>query len=503
MLSGFFGINEGDKMEPKKIDDVRLSKPEFDVSKLSKLLQRSRVSDEKYDRILHSVGRSYKNLLKLRYYGVEKVPDAVVYAGGKKDILHLIEFCEKEGIACVPFGGGTSVVGGVDVQGIEKPVISLDMTELSELVSVDKKSRIARVQVGVRGPELENKLREFGLALRHYPQSFHFSTLGGWIATRSAGHFSSRYGKIEDMVQSIEVITPRGIVETFDVPSSACGPDIVRLFAGSEGILGVIVEAVIRCHLVPQKKLSTSFEFGDFYSACESARTIIQHGIFPPLMRILDEREYMLSSLLSGGKYDGGALFILGFEADEENYEVVEKEFDFARKICVRMGGKNEGVKKFEEWKKEYFEQPYLRDFLMDFSLVVDTLETATVWSNLMNLYWRVREAIESEVFSESMGGVSCRITHVYESGASLYFSFFAKAKRGEEEALWWKIKKSASDAISSAGGTISHHHGVGRDHKIWAEKELHGTMFLMKGMKKLLDPSGIMNPGAVFDIDF
>ncbi|MCS7212855.1 MAG: FAD-binding oxidoreductase [Candidatus Calescibacterium sp.] len=495
ILSGFLGISEKDYFEPVNLNYFKLPEPKINLENLN-----LNFSTERYERVLHSSGRSYKNLVRLKRGNIKTFPDAVVYPRSKEDIIRLLEFCDINNIACIPFGGGTSVVGGVDTYEIEKPVITIDMKKMADVVSADMKSKTARVMAGIRGPELEDKLRRFGLASRHYPQSFYFSTLGGWIAARSAGHFSSRYGKIEDMVQSIEVITPKGIISNHDFPSTACGPDIPRIFTGSEGIFGIITEATIICHLPPEKKLSTSFVFPSFEQAAECSRYIVQKGIFPPLMRILDEREYMLSSILSGGKIDSGSLFIVGFEADQENQDVVESEFQFVRKICERFGGKDEGKKKFEDWKKEYFEQPYLRDVLMDFCVIVDTLETATSWSNLMNLYTKVKESMEKAIFSESIGGVSCRITHIYESGASLYFTFFAKGKHGYEEEFWWKIKKAASDAISENGGTISHHHGVGRDHKIWAKKELKESLTLIKSIKNSLDPKNIMNPGNLVD---
>jgi alkyldihydroxyacetonephosphate synthase len=501
VLRSFLGISEEDFSPSLNLEQINLPEPKIDYQLLQKKLKSSSVSVERYDRVLNSSGKSYKNLVRLRKGTIKNFPDAVVYVKDKNDIFEVLSFCEDEKIACIPRGGGTSVVGGVDTEEISSPVLVCDLTYLNKVVDVDTKSLSARVQAGVRGPNLEEQLRNYGLALRHYPQSFYFSTLGGWIAARSAGHFSSRYGKIEDMIQSIEVITPRGVVKNFDVPSTACGPDIPRTFAGSEGILGIITEAVVKCHKIPTKKFSTAFVFPDFETACEVARKIIQSEIYPPLLRILDEREHMISSLLSGRPYDGGALLLLGFESDDQTEDIVRAEFEKTSQICIKSGGKDEGKVRFEDWKKEYFEQPYLRDVLLDFCIVVDTLETATSWSNLMNLYRRVKEAMEQAIFSETLGGVTCRVTHVYTTGASLYYSFFAKAQKGKEEELWWKIKKAASDAISNYGGTISHHHGVGRDHKIWAQKELKDSLVFLKGLKISLDPKNIMNPGAVLDI--
>jgi alkyldihydroxyacetonephosphate synthase len=500
ILSGFLGLNKDDFSPSITLDKIKVEPPEINIEEIRKKLKSSVITSDKYERVLHSSGKSYKNLIRLRKGKVKKFPEAVIYIKDKREIETILEWCEKNEVACVPYGGGTSVVGGVDVEDIKKPVITCDLTELNRVISADEKSLTATVEAGVRGPNLEQQLRKFGMALRHYPQSFMLSTLGGWIASRSAGHFSSRYGKIEEMIQSIEVITPKGVIRSFDVPATACGPDIPRLFAGSEGTLGIIVSATIKCHRIPTKKFSTSFIFPDFQSACEAARIIIQSEINPPLLRILDEREFMISSLVSGGNFNGGSLLLLGFEADNENEKTIEAEFEKSKEICQKLGGKEEGKRKLDDWKNEYFEQPYLRDVLMDFCIVVDTLETATNWSNLMNLYEKVKTAIENAIFSHTLGGVSCRVTHVYTSGASLYFSFFAKSKKDEEEELWWEIKKSASDAISKGKGTISHHHGVGRDHKKWAEIELKDSLILLKGIKEFLDPRKILNPGAIFD---
>lgn len=496
VLSGILGVSEKEYVEPVKLESIKIPEPRI------KIKGNLDVRYDKYERVLHSSGRSYKNLVRLKRGNIKRFPDAVVYPKSKQDVIDIIEFCSNNGIGCIPFGGGTSVVGSVDTYDIdpERPVITVDMKSMSDVIEADVKSKTAKVMAGITGPNLEEKLRKFGLASRHYPQSFYFSTLGGWIASRSAGHFSSRYGKIEDMIESLEVITPKGIVRNHGFPSTACGPDIPRIFTGSEGIFGIITEAVIRCHKIPEKKISTSFLFPSFERAAECARNIVQNGIFPPLIRILDEREYMISSVLSGNTIESGSLLIVGFEADEENQKVVESEFEFVRRVCQKFGGTDEGKKRFEDWKKEYFEQPYLRDLLMDFCIIVDTLETATSWSNLINLYKKVKEGMESVIFSESIGGVSCRITHVYESGASLYFTFFAKAKFGYEEEFWWKIKKKASDTISENGGTISHHHGVGRDHKIWARKELKDSLIVIKAIKNNLDPKNIMNPENLID---
>ncbi len=501
ILSGILGISEDKDYSPAvSLDDVKISHPQIDVDRLRQELKDSEVSIAKYDRVVSAGGKSYKNLLRARYGKIENPPDAVVFISSVDDIKRVFEFCQKNDIVCVPRGGGTSVVGGVDTYDISKPKIVLDMTRFNSVLDVDVKSRIAKVQAGIRGPDLEDQLRTYGVSVRHYPQSYYFSTLGGWIASRSAGHFSSRYGKIEDMILALEVVTPAGVVKNLAFPSTACGPNIPQLFAGSEGIFGVITTAEIKLHPIPSKKFSSAFVFPDFESASETARRIIQLGINPPLMRILDEREQMVSAVLSSSPLKPGALFLIGFEAEDENEQIIRSEFEFVKKICVKCGGVEEEKRTFEDWKKEYFAQPYLRDVLMDYSIVVDTLETATSWSNLMNLYSNVKSAMENAIFSKSVGGVGCRITHIYESGASLYFTYFAKSKKGEEEDFWWSIKSSASDAIVSHGGTISHHHGVGRDHKKWAKSELKDVIPLLYKVKMSLDPKNIMNPGVIFD---
>jgi len=352
ILRSFLGISEEDFSPSLNLEQINLPEPKIDYQLLQKKLKSSSVSVERYDRVLNSSGKSYKNLVRLRKGTIKNFPDAVVYVKDKNDIFEVLSFCEDEKVACIPRGGGTSVVGGVDTEEISSPVLVCDLTYLNKVVDVDTKSLAARVQAGVRGPNLEEQLRNYGLALRHYPQSFYFSTLGGWIAARSAGHFSSRYGKIEDMIQSIEVITPRGVVKNFDVPSTACGPDIPRTFAGSEGILGIITEAVVKCHKIPTKKFSTAFVFPDFETACEVARKIIQSEIYPPLLRILDEREHMISSLLSGRPYDGGALLLLGFESDDQTEDIVRAEFEKTSQICIKSGGKDEGKVRFEIGKR-------------------------------------------------------------------------------------------------------------------------------------------------------
>ena len=487
------GVTEKDFSPSLSLDDIQIPDPALSLDDFGNL--KDKVSVSKYDRVLHSVGRSYRDLIKVRR-GKIRPPDAVFYPETDEDIVELFELCYRKNWCVVPFGGGTNVVGCIETDEVEgnwNAVLVADLTRMRKILDVDEKSMTARVQCGIRGPDLENELRKFNLALRHYPQSFYFSTLGGWIATRSAGHFSSRYGKIENMIDSLKVITPQGKVEVFPFPQTAVGPDWKKLFTGSEGIFGIITEAVLRCHRIPKYKFSTSFEFSSFEVGAEALRTIVQNEIFPPLLRLLDEWEYMVSSMLSGDTAQG-ALLLVGFEADDDNVDVIRLEFEYAKKICERMGGKEKGKRKFEQWKDEYFKQPYIRDFLLDWSVLVDTLETATTWSNLMNLYRKTREAMLNAM--EGQGFVLCRITHVYPSGASLYFSFFRKVEKGGEIETWWRIKKAASDAILENGGTISHHHGVGRDHKAWAHKELGSWIDFLKKIKKNFDPKGILNPG-------
>lgn len=503
---------------PPQLDDLTLPEAKLTDAVCDPLVQVvgvENVRTSRVERISHAVGRSYPNLLALRSGRLEAAPNAVVYPGSAAEIAAVLKACGKHGVAVVPFGGGTSVVGGVDASA--DPQISLDLTRMNRLISADRKSLTARFEPGLTGPEVEQALTDHGLTLGHYPQSWEFATIGGWVATRSAGQASTGYGRIEDAVLGLECVTPAGTIKTLTTPASAAGPDLRELLVGSEGALGVITEVTVRVRVKPDTLRYEGWSFADFASGVEAFRHMEQSGDVPDIARLSDEAETSLSIALGStggiaervGKaylkargHANGCLVIVGWEGTADS---VRRRRTLTRARLSDGGGARLGGKVGESWVKNRFRIPYLRDQLIARGMMVDTLETATVWSNLPALYRAITDALERSIAeSGSKPLVMCHISHLYTSGASLYFTFAGLQQPGQEFEQWQKIKAAASDAIVEAGGTISHHHAVGRDHARWAHQEIGplGTQTL-RAVKRQLDPGGIMNPGKlIFDGD-
>jgi alkyldihydroxyacetonephosphate synthase len=417
--------------------------------------------------------------------------------------------CAVERAAVVPFGGGTSVVGGVEplADGFAGAV-SLDLGLLTEVAEIDKTSLTARLGAGMLGPEVERRLGEEGLTLGHFPQSFEYSTLGGWVATRSAGQASSGYGRIDELVEGLRFIAPAGELNPRERPASAAGPELRQLLIGSEGVLGVVCEATLRVRPAPQQRRYEGWSFKSFAEGCEALRVLSQADATPDVARLSDEAETGLSFAVAppGGRgervlkrylrmagHERGCMAIVGFEGAEED---VERRRLRAAALLRAGGGLSLGRRPGEAWYHGRFSGPYLRDELLTRGLLVDTLETATTWSNLAALYEAVGAALRRTLGPRSL--VMCHVSHLYRSGASLYFTFLSGQS---EDALgqWRTVKEAASRAIVEGGGTITHHHGVGRDHLPWMDAEVGELgLGLLRAAKERLDPAGVMNPGKL-----
>ncbi len=458
------------------------------------------VRTEEEDRIAHSVGKSYLDLLAFRVGLPLEVTDAVARPSNVEDVRQVVAWAVDEGIALIPFGGGTSVLGGLrPLRGNHRAVVTVDLRRLNRVLEIDETSLLVVAQAGILGPELEKMLQARGFTLGHYPQSFHFSSLGGWIATRSSGHLSGKYGRIEDMVQALRLITPEGEIETRSVPARSTGPEFREMILGSEGFLGIIVEAVLRIHRKPEATERRVVLFPDFPGATEVCRQMVQAGIVPALVRIADEEEAATILAVAGQEVeDVPSLVLLGFEGPGSE---VESGMQRALDHWTERGGMELDSEAAALWEEEYYRTPYLRDELMDRGFLVETLETAAGWSALRNLYRDVRGALHN-VFAEHgiEGLVLCHLSHAYRDGASLYFTVLGSQLRGHEAAQWGVLKEAAMKAIFR-WGTLSHHHGIGLDHRAWMREE-HGEAALkaLAGLKKALDPSGIMNPGKLLE---
>jgi alkyldihydroxyacetonephosphate synthase len=482
------------------------------------------VGSDLADRAFHARGDSYRDLLDLRAGHLDPLPDAIVYPKSAAACAGAIAVANEAGIAVVPFGGGTSVVGGVSpLRGQHRAVVAIDTTKMDRLISVDRDSMTATAEAGIYGPFLEQKLNAEGLMLGHFPQSFEFSTLGGWIAARGAGQQSNRYGKAEHWLVSARLATPVGPWGTEGYPASAAGMRLTDLVAGSEGTLGIITDATIALHERPLARDYRAYLFRSFAEGREAVREIVQAEIPAASLRLSDEDEthfYGALGRLQGPpkfkhRIEDGYLGLRGFggakcamiTGAEGDAELVAYARSRIAAIARKHGGLGVGTGPADRWFKGRFHGPYLRDPLMDRGLGVDTLETATPWSNVPTLYQAVRtallEAMQAEAgVSGGRGICLAHISHSYADGASLYFTYVWPRARGGREAeiaQWEAIKGAASDAIAANGGTISHHHGAGTDHARWMVAEKGPVaMDLLRALKATLDPKGIMNPGKL-----
>ncbi|HTA35509.1 MAG TPA: FAD-binding oxidoreductase [Solirubrobacteraceae bacterium] len=471
------------------------------------------VRDDHGERVLHAAGKGYPDLVRLREGRPDGAPDAVVSPRDAEQLRAVIELCSRESIAVVPFGGGTSVVGGVSpLRGEHGAVIALDTVRLDGLVGIDRESRTVTVGGGMRAPALERELARHGLTLGHYPQSFEYVSLGGCAATRSAGQASSGYGAIERMIAGLKLVSPVGEIALQPQPASAAGPSLRQLAIGSEGTLGVISELSLRVREAPRERIYEGVFFEDFAAGVEALRALAQHGASPDVARLSDEAETQMSLALAGSGgvkgrlgrlylgargYADGCLAIFGFEGDERQAPARRAR---AIELVRAHGGLPVGRSPGQAWLAGRFAAPYLRDELMTLGVMVETLETATQWSNLRRLHRAVGEAIGRALRDGGTPGlVMCHVSHLYETGASLYFTLIARQRVEDPLAQWREAKHAASQAIVEHGGTITHHHAVGRDHAPWLGDEIGATgVRALRAVKEELDPAGVMNPGKL-----
>jgi alkyldihydroxyacetonephosphate synthase len=464
------------------------------------------------DRLRHATGRGYIDLARLRNGALAAAPDAVVMPPDGEALRRAIEVCAAERVAIVPFGGGTSVVGGVEpLRGSHERMISLDLGALRG-VEIDRHSLTARLGAGLRGPEAEAALGREGLTLGHFPQSFEYATIGGFAATRSAGQASSGYGRFDALVSSVRLQTPVGEISTLETPHSAAGPALRELAIGSEGVLGVIPDVSVRVRPAPAIRRYEAWMAESFEAGSEIVRGLAQGPGLPTVIRVSDEEETEGTLALSGPRglsgslFDrylgvrgrrGGALLIAGFEGDEES--VTRRRALTVR--ALRAGGAAYlGQAAGNAWEHGRYQGPYLRDTLMGMGAMVETLETSHTWSRYGELHAAAAGAIRGGLEGQGTPGlVFCHLSHAYADGASLYFTFISRARRGAELEQWAAVKRAACEAIVAHGGTITHHHAVGRDHAPYMEPEVGETgLAALRALKERLDPSGIMNPGKL-----
>jgi len=501
----------GNAEEPVPLDAVEVRSPRLKApASLGDLF-----TDEKYERVSRALGKAYRDVVRGFRGEFENPPDLVALPRDESEIEAVLSWAEAEGAAVIPFGGGTSVVGGVEGRLGERPFVSLDLRRLDRVLEVDATSMAARIQAGATGPRLEEQLREHGLTLRPFPQSFEYATLGGWVATRAGGHFATLYTHIDDLVESVRAITPRGAWESRRLPGSGAGPSPDRALIGSEGILGVIAESWVRVRPRPTFKTSCGVEFGDFLAAAGAVREISQSGLYPSNCRLLDALEAGTTGAGSGEK----SLLVLGFESA---HHPVDAPMELALAIAREHGGAPGEVRASEggessgggedavgAWRNAFLFAPYLRDTFVACGVLSDTFETAITWDRFEDFHATVMDGVRRKVAEvcdapadgEGAPRVSCRFTHVYPDGPAPYFTVMAPAIRGGEVEQWDEIKAAASEAVIEGGGTITHHHAVGRDHRPWYDRQRPAPFAAaLRAAKAELDPGAVLNPGVLVD---
>jgi alkyldihydroxyacetonephosphate synthase len=499
-LASHLGLAARELEQPVPLERVRLRAPRVAApGELAAI-----VDTDVHARASHALGKSYADVVNGFRGRFEEPPDCVAHPRDEGDLERLLEWCSAERVAAIPYGGGTSVVGGVSprIDAVYNGAVSIDLRALDRVLELDPVSRAARIQSGAAGPVLEEQLGEHSLTLRHFPQSFEFSTLGGWIATRAAGHFATVRTHIEDFLEAVRAITPAGVWASRRLPGSGAGVSPDRMLAGSEGTLGIITEAWVRVQPRPAHRRSAGVRFETFAAGAECVRELSQSGLEPANCRLIDPAEARLS--MAGDGTD--ALLVLGFEStDHEVAEAMRR----ALEICAAHGGRTSGERAAAQsdavgtWRQAFLAAPYMRDVFVAMGVLSETFETAITWDRFPAFHARVAGAA-SDAVREACGEgglVTTRFTHVYPDGPAVYFTVIAPATRGEEVAQWAQIKRAASDAVLAEGGTITHHHAVGRDHRPWYEHQRPEPFAeALRAAKAALDPAGVMNPGVLFE---
>jgi alkyldihydroxyacetonephosphate synthase len=495
-----------------RLEEFRLPAPEPLPAAIAEAVGEEAVFTAAEDRLRHATGRGYADLARLRGGALDAAPDAVAVPVDDEALGRLLAACAAEGVAVVPFGGGTSVVGGVEpLRGEHSRLISLDLGALRG-VEVDARSMTARLGAGLRGPEAEAALEREGVTLGHFPQSFEYATIGGFAATRSAGQASSGYGRFDALVSAVRLLAPVGELRTLETPHTAAGPALREVAIGSEGTLGVIPEVSVRVRPAPAVRRYEAWIAESFEAGAEIVRALAQGPGLPEVIRVSDEEETAGTLALSGprgaagalfGGYlglrrrRGGALIVVGLEGEAES---VARRRALAVRALRAGGAACLGQAAGRSWEHGRYQGPYLRDALMEMGAMVETLETSHTWSRLAELHRAVGGAIRDSLAERGTPGlVFCHLSHAYPDGASLYFTLIARRLPGAEVEQWRRVKRAASEAIVAQGATITHHHAVGRDHAPYMEAEVGETgLEVLRAIKGRLDPTGIMNPGKL-----
>jgi alkyldihydroxyacetonephosphate synthase len=502
-LRARLGVEGAVVSRPVALEQVRLRPPALPDGVRARLAELAEVRDDPAARVGRCRGKSYVDLLRQRAGDCEDAPDAVVAPATAAAAQAVLHTCNEEGVAVVPFGGGTSVVGGLEpLRGGWDALISLDLGRLEGIELLDERSQLAWLGAGTRLPEADHALARHGFTLGHTPQSYEWATVGGCVATRSAGQSSTGHGRIDENVVALRCATPAGELSTLAVPATAAGPSLEQLVVGSEGVLGAITSVGLRVLPLPAATRHEGWAFASFEDGCDALRRLVQDELAPDIARLSDEAETALSLALAGNSVKGKAMgallrgrcvLVCGWEGGEAAIAVRRK---LAARALRSAGGWPLGRAPGEAWAATRYAGPHLRDDLLDRGVMVETLETATTWSNLAALRAALTGALDGALAAPL---VLCHASHLYATGASLYFTAFAAQDREDPAGQWLRAKRAAMDAIVAAGGTITHHHAVGADHAPWLGAEV-GRLGhdLLRTLKDRCDPAGIMNPGKL-----
>ncbi|MCK6554875.1 FAD-binding oxidoreductase [Candidatus Binatia bacterium] len=504
LVAARLGLGELTATPPPRLEELTLRAPR--IAPPAALA--SICSTTPADRAGHTYGKSFRDIVRGLRRLYPNPPDFVAFPRSEDEIAGLLEWCTARNVAAIPYGGGSSVVGGVEAppDAACAGVVSIDLRHFDRVLAIDPVARAARIQAGVYGPALEDQLRPHGFTLRHFPQSFELSTLGGWIATRSGGHYATLYTHIDDFVESLRVVTPRGVVESRRLPGSGAGPSPDRLFIGSEGILGIITEAWMRLQARPRFRSAVSVPFPDFAAGVDATRAISQAGLYPANCRLLDAGE----ALTAGVGTD--TVLLLAFEfADHAPDAWMARALECCRDHGgvvpagagrTRTAGAGGADETAGAWRRSFLQMPYLRDALVGLGMISETFETAITWDRFAAFHAGVSAAVEDVLRRVCKGGqMTCRFTHVYPDGPAPYFTVVAPSRPEAQLEHWDIVKSAAADAIVRLGGTITHHHAVGRDHRPWYDRQ-RPPLFAaaLAAAKRVLDPGAVLNPGVLID---
>ena len=513
-LSQRYGV-EVEPVMPPRADDLRLRSPR--VSPPASLSAICATDD--HERAVHTYGRSFRDRIRAYNLQFPNPPDVVAHPTNEDEVIAVLDWCSSNGHAAIPYGGGSSTVAGFEPPEGYDGIVTIDLSALDKVLEVDDVSRSARIQAGAYGPGLEAQLRPHGFTLRHYPQSFEFSSLGGWIATRSGGHYATNHTHIDDFVESVRMVTPAGVWESRRLPGSGAGPSPDRMAIGSEGILGIITEAWMRIQGRPQYRASAGVTYPSFMAGSEAARRVVQAKLWPANCRLLDPGEAQAAAGMDGTR----ALLIIGFESDQlPQDDNIRQAVAIARdaggtidEADIRISSPSDRADESSgsdtgrqgavgAWRNAFLGAPYQRNITTGLGLVAETLETAITWDRWPAMDEMVRGALQETLDRVCGGGsVSCRFTHLYPDGPAPYYTWEGMGRRGAELEMYAEIKQAASDAIMAAGGTITHHHAVGRLHRPWYDQQ-RPDLFAeaLRAAKRALDPNGVLNPGLLVDLD-